>query len=116
MGCMQFLPGREVDYSSLPAYKWSVSDVCTWLGQLGLNKHIDTFRTHQIDGKILLVLKKKNIREMGITDRMHMRSIRAGLHDIRDGKCKRVEVHPCRHSSPLQYTRDLFIHSQENHS
>ena len=57
-----FTSSGLVNYSSLPSYHWTIEDVSTWLGQLGLQKYIDIFATNQVDGKVLLVIQKSDLK------------------------------------------------------
>ncbi len=46
---------------------WTVEDICTWLGDLGLSQYSELFRTNAIDGKELPNLDSKILaKDLGI--------------------------------------------------
>lgn len=59
---------------------WSVNDVAAWLKEIGLEKHSDLFRKHEINGEILLTMKENdlsspplNVREFGTVRKFSLR-------------------------------------------
>jgi len=54
------------DYAATDVEDWSVDDVCEWLGnvQCGeLEKHVERFRKHNVNGELLLALKKRELQK-----------------------------------------------------
>lgn len=46
-----------------PLTKWTVEDVCQWLGELGLNQYTPNFSENEIDGTELLTLKHETLEQ-----------------------------------------------------
>ena len=42
--------------------EWSTADVCTWLRDLDLGEHCDTFMSHDIRGRELLTLARNDLK------------------------------------------------------
>ncbi|RKO89507.1 sterile alpha motif/pointed domain-containing protein [Blyttiomyces helicus] len=52
-------PSRIVD-------SWTVDDVCEWLGTVGFEDAVASFRDHDITGEVLLALGSSELKDMGI--------------------------------------------------
>ncbi|XP_064644227.1 WD repeat, SAM and U-box domain-containing protein 1-like isoform X2 [Lineus longissimus] len=46
-----------------PYKEWSIDDVCSWIGQIGLSQYEENFRTHAIDGTELLTLSHETLEK-----------------------------------------------------
>jgi len=54
------------EYAATDVQDWSVDDVCEWLGNVQsgeLEKHVERFRKHNVNGELLLVLKKRELQK-----------------------------------------------------
>lgn len=88
------------EYAATDVVDWSVDDVCEWLGNIQsgeLEKHVERFRKHNVNGELLLALKK---RELQKEYRMKMEEVeifmdeRAKLDDFDDESEYEDEYNP----------------------
>ena len=90
------LPGARLRSTSPPAslphsmQDWDVTDVCRWLTRIGLPHLIPTFRSHDIDGKLLCRLDDDDlVGEMAVEGRLARKKVLAE-RDARLGGGKEV--------------------------
>ena len=77
------VPEYRIDESN-PVCCWNNDDVLEWLDKLGLQAYKRDFRRYSCNGRELLGLRKLEIRhKYNLKFKMHMRSIRTGLHELR---------------------------------
>ncbi|XP_020297284.1 diacylglycerol kinase eta isoform X2 [Pseudomyrmex gracilis] len=61
---------------------WSVQEVCTWLENLQLGEYADKFVSHDIRGRELLTLARRDLKELGITKVGHVKRILQAINDL----------------------------------
>ena len=62
--------------------QWGVSEVCCWLENLQLGEYADNFVSHDIRGRELLSLARRDLKELGITKVGHMKRILQAINDL----------------------------------
>uniref|UniRef100_A0A1X7UNN6 SH3 and multiple ankyrin repeat domains protein 3 n=1 Tax=Amphimedon queenslandica TaxID=400682 RepID=A0A1X7UNN6_AMPQE len=67
--------------SSAPVSSWSVDRVCSWLTEIGLEMHTDTFRSNEIYGEHLIDLSRDDLKDLGITKVGHIKTLRQKLNE-----------------------------------
>ncbi|XP_011351823.2 diacylglycerol kinase eta isoform X1 [Ooceraea biroi] len=61
---------------------WSVQEVCTWLENLQLEEYAEKFASHDIRGRELLALTRRDLKELGITKVGHVKRILQAIDDL----------------------------------
>ncbi|XP_029155939.1 diacylglycerol kinase eta isoform X3 [Nylanderia fulva] len=61
---------------------WGVQEVCTWLENLQLGEYADRFVSHDIRGRELLTLARRDLKELGITKVGHVKRILQAINDL----------------------------------
>ncbi|CAK9292989.1 unnamed protein product [Gordionus sp. m RMFG-2023] len=61
---------------------WSCHDVCVWLTEMGLPEYQDSFNKHDIRGKELLDLERKDFKDLGVTKIGHIKRISQAIKDL----------------------------------
>ncbi|XP_034189721.2 diacylglycerol kinase eta isoform X3 [Osmia lignaria lignaria] len=61
---------------------WGVQEVCTWLESLQLVEYTDKFVSHDIRGRELLSLARRDLKELGITKVGHVKRILQAINDL----------------------------------
>ncbi|XP_012257177.2 diacylglycerol kinase eta isoform X2 [Athalia rosae] len=69
-------PGRDQVTS------WGVTEVCSWLDSLQLSEYAENFMSHDIRGKELLTLARRDLKELGITKVGHVKRILQAINDL----------------------------------
>jgi len=62
-------------YLSVETKTWTVNDVSEWLEDLTLTSYIQSFKENAINGKTLLTLKVEDFKELGITNKFHLKTL-----------------------------------------
>ncbi|XP_034637812.1 diacylglycerol kinase delta-like isoform X1 [Trachemys scripta elegans] len=68
--------------SMVPVEKWGAEEVAAWLDTLGLGEYKDFFFRHDIQGSELILLERRDLKDLGITKVGHMKRILQGIKDI----------------------------------
>ncbi|XP_014484616.1 PREDICTED: diacylglycerol kinase eta isoform X6 [Dinoponera quadriceps] len=61
---------------------WGVQEVCTWLENLQLGEYADKFVSHDIRGRELLTLARRDLKELGISKVGHVKRILQAINDL----------------------------------
>ncbi|XP_076166634.1 diacylglycerol kinase eta isoform X5 [Ptiloglossa arizonensis] len=61
---------------------WGVQEVCSWLENLQLGEYTDKFVSHDIRGRELLTLARRDLKELGITKVGHVKRILQAINDL----------------------------------
>ncbi|CAK9811061.1 Diacylglycerol kinase eta [Anthophora plagiata] len=61
---------------------WGVQEVCSWLENLQLGEYTDKFVSHDIRGRELLSLARRDLKELGITKVGHVKRILQAINDL----------------------------------
>ncbi|XP_052130444.1 diacylglycerol kinase eta-like [Frankliniella occidentalis] len=61
---------------------WGTSEVASWLESLQLGEYIDSFTVHDIRGKELLTLARRDLKELGVTKVGHVKRILQAVRDL----------------------------------
>ncbi|XP_043288430.1 diacylglycerol kinase eta isoform X3 [Venturia canescens] len=61
---------------------WSVQDVCVWLENLQLGEYTEKFVSHDIRGRELLTLARRDLKELGIIKVGHVKRILQAINDL----------------------------------
>ncbi|XP_035180120.1 diacylglycerol kinase delta-like [Oxyura jamaicensis] len=68
--------------SALPADKWGAEEVAAWLEALGLGEYRDIFVRHDIQGSELILLERRDLKDLGITKVGHMKRILQAIKEL----------------------------------
>lgn len=58
---------------------WTGEQVGSWLQALGLEEYVEGFRSHDVQGPELLVLQRRDLKELGVVKVGHLKRL---LHAI----------------------------------
>ncbi|CAB0028376.1 unnamed protein product [Trichogramma brassicae] len=61
---------------------WGTQEVCSWLENLQLGEYAENFISHDIRGKELLTLARRDLKELGITKVGHVKRILQSISDL----------------------------------
>ncbi|KAJ8683494.1 hypothetical protein QAD02_019286 [Eretmocerus hayati] len=61
---------------------WGVQEVCSWLENLQLGEYAENFNSHDIRGRELLSLARRDLKELGITKVGHVKRILQAINDL----------------------------------
>ncbi|XP_012523249.1 diacylglycerol kinase eta isoform X3 [Monomorium pharaonis] len=61
---------------------WGVQEVCTWLENMQLGEYAEKFVSHDIRGRELLTLARRDLKELGITKVGHVKRILQAINDL----------------------------------
>uniref|UniRef100_A0A8V5H9F6 Diacylglycerol kinase n=1 Tax=Melopsittacus undulatus TaxID=13146 RepID=A0A8V5H9F6_MELUD len=69
-------------FSFLLADKWGSEEVAAWLEALGLGEYRDIFVRHDIQGSELILLDRRDLKDLGITKVGHMKRILQAIKEL----------------------------------
>ncbi|XP_025894914.1 diacylglycerol kinase delta-like isoform X3 [Nothoprocta perdicaria] len=72
---------KQKSNSGLPD-KWSSEEVAAWLETLGLGEYRDIFVRHDIQGSELILLERRDLKDLGITKVGHMKRILQAIKEL----------------------------------
>ncbi|RXG73486.1 WD repeat, SAM and U-box domain-containing protein 1 [Armadillidium vulgare] len=55
--------GEYIEMIKVNIWEWSVEDVVNWLESVGLQKYVETFQLHNIDGTTLVQLTEEDLKQ-----------------------------------------------------
>jgi diacylglycerol kinase (ATP) len=61
---------------------WGVTELATWLETLELSEYAESFTCHDIRGRELLTLGRRDLKELGVTKVGHMKRILQAVKDF----------------------------------
>ncbi|XP_035757643.1 diacylglycerol kinase delta [Egretta garzetta] len=73
---------KQKTNSVLPADKWGSEEVAAWLEALGLGEYKDIFVRHDIQGSELILLERRDLKDLGITKVGHMKRILQAIKEL----------------------------------
>nr|XP_025963577.1 diacylglycerol kinase kappa isoform X4 [Dromaius novaehollandiae] len=73
---------KQKSNSILPADKWGSEEVAAWLEALGLGEYRDIFVRHDIQGSELILLERRDLKDLGITKVGHMKRILQAIKEL----------------------------------
>ncbi|NXS24785.1 DGKH kinase, partial [Mystacornis crossleyi] len=73
---------KQKTSSALPAEKWGSEEVAAWLEALGLGEYRDIFVRHDIQGSELILLERRDLKDLGITKVGHMKRILQAIKEL----------------------------------
>ncbi|KAG8448081.1 hypothetical protein GDO86_015247 [Hymenochirus boettgeri] len=73
---------KQKSNSSITVDKWGTEEVAAWLDVLGLGEYKDIFIRHDIQGSELVLLERRDLKDLGIAKVGHMKRILQGIKDI----------------------------------
>ncbi|XP_069067981.1 diacylglycerol kinase kappa isoform X8 [Pleurodeles waltl] len=73
---------KQKSSGSLSVDKWGTEEVAAWLDALGLGEYKDIFTRHDIQGSELVLLERRDLKDLGISKVGHMKRILQGIKDI----------------------------------
>nr|XP_009930572.1 PREDICTED: diacylglycerol kinase delta-like [Opisthocomus hoazin] len=73
---------KQKTNSSLPADKWGSEEVAAWLEGLGLGEYRDIFVRHDIQGSELILLERRDLKDLGINKVGHMKRILQAIKEL----------------------------------
>lgn len=63
---------------------WKTADVCAWLDAVELGQHTEAFKTHSVDGKLLLTLSEQDLYStLGVASPLHRKKILMEIASLR---------------------------------
>lgn len=63
---------------------WKTTDVGLWLTSLELPMHVDAFKSHSVDGFMLLVLTEEDLyKTLGVSSPIHRKKIMLAIGELR---------------------------------
>uniref|UniRef100_F7BA62 Diacylglycerol kinase n=1 Tax=Monodelphis domestica TaxID=13616 RepID=F7BA62_MONDO len=68
--------------SAVSVDKWGPEEVASWLDALGLGEYKDIFTRHEIQGSELILLERRDLKDLGIRKVGHVKKILQGIKDI----------------------------------
>uniref|UniRef100_A0A5F8GL32 Diacylglycerol kinase n=1 Tax=Monodelphis domestica TaxID=13616 RepID=A0A5F8GL32_MONDO len=75
-------PNGHLSFSFLLVDKWGPEEVASWLDALGLGEYKDIFTRHEIQGSELILLERRDLKDLGIRKVGHVKKILQGIKDI----------------------------------
>lgn len=84
---------------------WDVQEVCTWLENLQLGEYAEKFMSHDIRGRELLTLARRDLKELGITKVGHVKRILQAINDLNNWDVACINVKFPTHSRREEYNR-----------
>ncbi|XP_053330194.1 diacylglycerol kinase eta-like isoform X2 [Spea bombifrons] len=73
---------KQKSNSFLTVDKWGTEEVAAWLDVLGMGEYKDIFIRHDIQGSELVLLERRDLKDLGIAKVGHMKRILQGIKDI----------------------------------
>uniref|UniRef100_A0A803XXF9 Diacylglycerol kinase n=1 Tax=Meleagris gallopavo TaxID=9103 RepID=A0A803XXF9_MELGA len=73
---------KQKSNSALPADKWGAEEVAAWLETLGLGEYREIFIRHDIQGSELILLERRDLKDLGITKVGHMKRILQAIKEL----------------------------------
>ncbi|XP_058845081.1 diacylglycerol kinase delta-like isoform X2 [Acipenser ruthenus] len=73
---------KQRSNSSLPVKKWGTEEVAAWLDSVGLGEYKDIFIRHDIQGSELVLLERRDLKDLGIKKVGHMKRILQGIKEM----------------------------------
>ncbi|XP_009583518.1 PREDICTED: diacylglycerol kinase delta-like, partial [Fulmarus glacialis] len=73
---------KQKTNSVLPADKWGSEEVAAWLEALGLGEYRDIFVRHDIQGSELILLERRDLKDLGITKVGHVKRILQAIKEL----------------------------------
>ncbi|KAM9820276.1 diacylglycerol kinase delta [Neosynchiropus ocellatus] len=67
---------------SLPVHQWGTEEVGAWLDFLCLAEYKDIFSGHDIQGAELVLLERRDLKDLGVTKVGHMKRILQGIREL----------------------------------
>lgn len=67
----------DMSHKSMP--EWSIDEVCAWVGWQPFRMHRQLFREGLVSGLILSCLSDDDLKEMGISNGLHRKAVRAAV-------------------------------------
>jgi len=66
--------------------EWKVADVAAWLESVELAQHVDTFKTHSVNGKMLLTLSDSDLYQtLEVKSPLHRKKLLMEISQLRKG-------------------------------
>ncbi|XP_059931805.1 diacylglycerol kinase delta-like isoform X3 [Gadus macrocephalus] len=67
---------------SLPVERWGTLEVGAWLERLCLQEYKEIFIRHDVQGAELLLLERRDLKDLGVTKVGHMKRILQGIREL----------------------------------
>ena len=61
---------------------WGVAEVAAWLETIQLSEYAESFTRHDIRGRELLTLGRRDLNELGVTKVGHVKRIQQAVRDL----------------------------------
>ncbi|XP_048370301.1 diacylglycerol kinase delta-like isoform X2 [Sphaerodactylus townsendi] len=74
-------PQKQKPGSLTPVDKWGPEEVSAWLETLDLGEYKDIFMRHDIQGPELILLERRDLKDLGISKVGHVKRILQGIKD-----------------------------------
>lgn len=74
--------GSGTSHTAAQVRNWGVKEVQNWLESLQLGEYADAFSKHDVTGRELLSLARRDLRDLGITKVGHVKRILQGVKDL----------------------------------
>lgn len=83
--------------------QWRCEQVAAWFVDMNLSEHVPALLNAKVDGLLLLNMDDDDLRELGVTKRVHLRKIELALRRYR----KRYELQRAENDSDDEQTVDI---------
>ncbi|CAG5053743.1 unnamed protein product [Parnassius apollo] len=74
--------GSSTSFTAAQVRNWGVKEVQTWLESMQLGEYSEVFAKHDVTGRELLSLARRDLRDLGITKVGHIKRILQGVKDL----------------------------------
>lgn len=75
-------PAAAATNSREAVCSWGTSEVVTWLEAMQLGEYVDSFVKNDIRGKELLVLGRRDLKDLGVVKVGHVKRILQAIKDL----------------------------------
>ncbi|KAJ7310345.1 hypothetical protein JRQ81_007254 [Phrynocephalus forsythii] len=72
---------KQKSSGALPVENWGPEDVAAWLEALDLGEYKELFMRHDIQGSELVLLERRDLKDLGISKVGHLKRILQGIKD-----------------------------------
>ncbi|CAK1600303.1 unnamed protein product [Parnassius mnemosyne] len=74
--------GSSTSFTAAQVRNWGVKEVQSWLESMQLGEYSEVFAKHDVTGRELLSLARRDLRDLGITKVGHVKRILQGVKDL----------------------------------
>lgn len=79
---MKFKRDKSTGGAGNEVSSWGVQEVIEWLDTLQLNEYSEAFKQHDVRGRELLTLNRRDLKDLGVTKVGHIKRILQAIKDL----------------------------------